>query len=341
MARPATTPDDRPAPAQDTLAALGGRQLIVVTGKGGVGKSAIAAALGRALARAGKKVLLVEVDPRENVHQLLDRPPSGGAVVEAGGGLFLQHLLPRAALDELVREQLSVKMVADRIVASAGYHQLAEGAPGLKEVAVLAYAERRVKEAGKDGFGPFDLVLLDAPATGHGVSLLAAPRLVSEVITEGPVGRRAVGLADFVADRERLGLVVVTLAEEMPTQEALELAASLQERLDRRPELLVINGLYPVLPQDLETQIRAALEELALAGDPGEEERRLEAAGGNLAALAAWYRRRRIQDRELQRLEDHWQGPRVRLPQLPLDRGTELVEALSRRLAAALPGAAA
>jgi anion-transporting ArsA/GET3 family ATPase len=304
----------------NVLDQLARRSFVVVTGKGGVGKSVVATSLGMALAARGGRVLVLEVDPRESVHQLLDLPPSGGEVMavkgDFSGALSVQNLKPRQALDELVQGQIGTGMIARRVLSSETYEQLAAGAPGLKELAILDYAERRSRESGDAGagssaVGPFDTVVLDAPATGHGVSLLAAPSLVSEVVQQGPVGRKATDLADFVADPERLALVVLTLAEEMPVQEALELRSEFRQRLDREPELLIINGLYPPLSENAAKEAQAA--------DPE-------------PALAAWYRRRRINDRELERLAERWEGRRVRLPLLAVDRGPELVGTLRQRL---------
>lgn len=297
------------------LHSLADRSFLVVTGKGGVGKSTVSAALAQTLTQAGRSVLIIEIDPRENIHQLFQVPPSGGDVVDQGGNLYLQNLKPRQALDLLVRDQMGDGFVYNRIVKSSGYHHTAEGAPGLKELAILDYADRRTRERGDDGLGPFDTVILDAPATGHGVTLLAAPMLVTEVLQQGPVGRKARDLADFVADARRLGIVVVALAEEMPVQESLELRRTMDERLGRQPELLVVNALYPPLPEGLDN---------------------VPVDSPNHDALAAWYRRRRINERELQRLEAAWDGPQVRLPLLPLDRGLELVAALRQELLAGI-----
>src|SRR3954463_12339821 len=90
------------------------RQLVVVTGKGGVGKTVISATLGRSLAAAGRRTLVVEVDPRENVHQMLGVPPSGGAIVQAESRLWVQNLKPRQVLDEIVRERLKLELLARR-----------------------------------------------------------------------------------------------------------------------------------------------------------------------------------------------------------------------------------
>lgn len=290
--------EDPPVPP-DLAARLASRQLLVVTGKGGVGKTALTACLGRLLAARGRRTLVFEVDPRENLHQMLGVAPSGGEILEAGGGLHLQNLKPRQVVDAIVRERLKLEALVRRVLASPVYQHFAEGAPGLEEVAILGHALRLIRGIGHRE--PFDCVVLDAPATGHGVTLLAAPRLLSEVIVKGPFGRMGRELAELVADRRRCGVVVVTAAEEMPVQEAVELRASLEERLGRKPELLVVNGLYPEPPADGE-------------GDP---------------AVDLWRRRWRLNGAELERLEGDWEGPRVHLPQLALDRGPALVQALS------------
>ncbi|MCB1033371.1 MAG: ArsA family ATPase [Acidobacteria bacterium] len=286
---------------------------LVVTGKGGVGKSAVSAALGTALAARGKKVLVIEVDPRENVHQLLAVPPSGGQLVQVDRRLWLQNLKPRQALDQLIQRQLGTGLISRRVLASETYDQLAQGAPGLRELGILDYALSRSESRGEDKWGPFDAVILDAPATGHGVSMLAAPLLVSEVVRSGPVGEKAEAMATFVADSDRLAVVVVTLAEEMPVQEAQELQQMLRERIHREANLLVVNGLYPPLPENLE--------EAAAAAGSGEPN-----------PLAVWRRRRRVNERELGRLKAEWRRPIAELPLLPLDRGPELVAALRQRL---------
>ena len=281
---------------------LAARELVVVTGKGGVGKSAISATLGRVLAGRGRRVLLLETDPRENLHRLLDVDPSGGEIVEVEPGLHLQNLRPRAVLDRFVGEHLRVDLLVRKVLDSSVYAHFADGAPGLKEVAVLGHAFRVVRGIEKKA-PEIDMVVLDAPATGHGVSLLSAPALVSEVIRQGPFARLAADLAELVGDAERCGIVIVTLAEEMPVQEALELRDALDQRLNRSPELLVINGRYPKGANDDD-----------------------DAAGG--PAIELFQHRRRLHERERQRIARRWRGPRIDLPLLPIDRGVDLIAAL-------------
>src|SRR5512133_2385384 len=229
---------------------LAARQFVVVTGKGGVGKTVISAALGTILADRGRRVLLLEVDPRENLHQMFDVPPSGGEMVRISPRLSLQNLQPQQVVEDLVRQHLRLELLSRRVTASPIFQHFIEGAPGLKELAVLSEAERvvKVKGRGRSAHSAFDVVVLDAPATGHGVAMLAAPQLVADVIDRGPIGAQARELAMMVADPQRTAIVAVPLAEEMPVQETLELRKALEARVSRVPEMLVVNGLYPPFP---------------------------------------------------------------------------------------------
>jgi len=278
------------------------RQLILVMGKGGVGKSILAAVLAHSLAARGRRTLLLEVDPRENLHQLLDVAPSGGEIVEVGDGLHLQNLKPRRVVDWIVDRQLKLGLLVRRVLDSPIYHRFVEGAPGLLQLAILGHALRLVR--GDLPRAPtIETVILDAPATGHGIYLLTAPGLVRDAIEHGPVASLAGEVADFVGDAGKTGLCVVTQAEEMPVQEALELRQGLSDKIGRSPELLVVNGLYPPSP----------------------------AAGPEDELSALWRRRRRVNEVELERLQRQWDGPRVDLPLLPIDDGPRLVRALMER----------
>lgn len=280
-------------------------QLIVVTGKGGVGKSTISAALGTLLANRGRRVLLIEVDPRENLHVLLDTPPSGGEIVEAASNLWVQHLEPRRLLDDLVTEKLKVGPLVRKVLSSPVHLHFTEGAPGLKQTAVFGRALRLVEGHGPKNLRKPDVVVLDAPASGHGIAWMAAPQLVSEVISSGPIGGMAEEIATFLEDSARFGSVVVTAAEEMPVQESLELIDAMRGRLDREPEMVVVNALYPPLP----------------------------ARAGRDDATRLWARRRAVNEHELGRLSEYWKGPIAEIPLLAIDAGPSLVGVVGEHLA--------
>lgn len=292
---------------------LAGRKLLVVTGKGGTGKSVMTAALGRVLAAGGRRTLILEVDPRENLHHLCGVPPSDGEITEVGPNLWLQNLKPATVADWVVREKVKIGPVVKRLLASPVYQRFVDGAPGLKEIAILGHV---LRWTGGDlpGVPPvetlplIDTVVLDAPATGHGVYLLTAASLYVEAIGEGPFAELAHQVARFVEDPELTGLVIVTLAEEMPVQESLELRLALREKLARVPDLLVTNALYPSFGE--------------------------EAVADPLVAL--WRDRRLVNEKELRRLATHWDGPRLELPLLPIDEGPALLDALTRLLDAGL-----
>lgn len=275
-------------------------ELVVVTGKGGVGKSTLAAALGTAAAADGA-TLILDVDPRESIHRLLDVAPSAGEIRRAAPDLFLQSLRGREVLDRIIAERLRIRALSRRVLDSPIYRHFAEGAPGLKEMAILWQALRLVR-GDIDGAPALRRVVLDAPATGHGLSLLLAPVMVSEVVDRGPIAEMTREVADWVRSARGVGVVVVTLAEEMPVTEALELQRDLAERLDRGADAVVVNGLYP---------------ELSAARQPADEIGRL------------WWRRRRLNEAELERLAKGGRAADLELPLVASVTGRDLVANLA------------
>jgi anion-transporting ArsA/GET3 family ATPase len=181
-------------PVLDLLAR---RRFLVVTGKGGVGKTLVSALLGRILAAEGRRVLLLEVDPRANLHELAGTAPSAGDVVGVGPDLYLQNLQPRHVMEQVVRDHLRVELLVRRVVRSSIFQHFVDAAPGLKEVAVLGHAWRALHGHGPEAKLRLDVIILDAPATRHGVSMLTAP-LVVDREAAGIVTGREEGLGRFV-----------------------------------------------------------------------------------------------------------------------------------------------
>jgi anion-transporting ArsA/GET3 family ATPase len=284
-------------------------QLVLVTGKGGVGKTTVASALAWALAEDGLRTLLLEVDPRESAHRLLGVAPSGGDLVDVAPRLALRNLRPLHAIDELFERHVRPRALANAVRESAVYGQFVEGCPGLRDVAVLGYALESL-EAGRER-PAFDVVVFDAPATGHGLALLEAPGLLAKVVPTGPFGELARRVAELIADADRCRLLAVGLAEELPVTETLELRQELDRRLGRRLDALVVNALWPD----------------ATLTPPDREDPAVSLVRDRLAQQRA----------QLSRVDREWGAPFARLPLLPLDAGPELCRSLADLLGPRLP----
>jgi anion-transporting ArsA/GET3 family ATPase len=247
-----------------------------------VGKSAVAAALGLVAARRGRRTIVAEVAQRDDVHRALAGGDGGFAETELADGLFGLSVDPQGAMEEYLSDQLS-RPLAEVLKGSRIFGYLAAATPGMRELLTigklweLAQPERRTP-----GAEPYDLVVVDAPATGHGLALLDAPRTFAGVAAAGPVARQAGRIHATLADRALTGVVAVATPEEMAVNEVALLRDELGDRLD----LVVANALRPD------------------RFDDGEAERLASLAGEHAAARAALaaHRRAREQREQLDRL---------------------------------------
>ncbi len=227
------------------------RRLIVVTGKGGVGKTTVSCALAEAARRAGKRVLLAETAAIESVASRFEvRPaPLGYAGRALRPGLHAIHVDPHEALADYVRLQTGLGAVTDRVLQTEIFQQLLEAAPGWRELIMLGKVWH-LEQKRSDRGGPFyDLLIVDAPATGHGLTFLDVPRVVQQALQAGPLSRHAGWVEELVHDRERTLLLPVTLAEELPVAETVELIERARSEIDIAVDRIVVNGL-PTHPVD-------------------------------------------------------------------------------------------
>lgn len=197
------------------------RRLVILSGKGGVGKSVVGAALALLAAERGKRTLLVEIDAPLEAARYLGAPPSGPHPAEVRPNLFTVNLDPRGVMDEYVRHAVRVELIARRILESPIYARFFTTAPALKELMVLGKV--MVLEEEREGWSRrprWDLIVVDAPATGHGLSFLKVPLAASAAVPIGPVGANARRILTLLRDRERTALVVVAIPEEMAVVEA-------------------------------------------------------------------------------------------------------------------------
>ena len=271
------------------------RRLIFVTGKGGVGKSTVATALGLLGARRGLRTIVAELQSQERVQQafLDDGPPPRHFVeVELAPGLFTISIDPQHAMEEYLR--IKVGPLGHALSASRLFQAFAMATPGMREllsigkVWELAQLQRRTR-----GAAPYDLVIVDAPATGHSVGVLKTPRTFAEIARIGPIAHQAGHIAATIADRDFTGIVAVATAEEMPVNETLSLRDALgQEQLDL--DLTVVNAVYP--HRFDEAEIEQVREAVAQAREP--------VARGALCAAVSEHARAQTQRRQLARLSD-------------------------------------
>jgi anion-transporting ArsA/GET3 family ATPase len=220
--------------------------LLVVTGKGGVGKSTVAATLGLAASRRGLRTIVAEVAARDDISRTLSTSEATGAYAERAVGGQLHHISidPQRAMEEYLRQQLPFGALAGLLSRSQMFTTLTAATPGLRELLTvgkvweLAQPDRR-----NHGTQPYDLVVLDAPATGHGLAMLQAPSTFASVARVGPVAKQGREVASFLGDPRRTAVVAVSTAEEMPVTETLELRARLREQLGLDLSLLVVNAV--------------------------------------------------------------------------------------------------
>lgn len=281
------------------------RRLLVVTGKGGVGKTTIAAALGLVAARAGKRTIVAEVARRGDVASAFDRDGSAPfEEIELAPGVFHISIDPQDALEEYLRDQLPRGPVADILARSRVFGLLAAATPGMRELLTvgklweLAQFERRTP-----GAGAYDLVVVDAPATGHGVAVLSAPRTFAAAAGSGPVARQGTKIDATLSDPEQTAVIAVARAEELAVTETGELRSALRERMGLGIERVVANALDPDrFAEDEASTLRAH------AGHPAvaralEGHRRAVRQRAQLARLAA------LCDQEPARVALHPGGP--------------------------------
>ncbi len=228
--------------------ALFAHSLVVVTGKGGVGKSTVAAALGVAAGRRGLRTLVVEVSAREDVSRALGASDAAGAYAERAVSERLHHISidPQHAMEEYLRRELPAGVLAALLSRSRIFTALTAATPGMRELLTigkvweLAQPERRTR-----GARSYDLVVLDAPATGYGLALLQAPRTFASVARVGPVARQGRAMTSFLSDPRRTAVLAVSTAEEMPVTETLELRVQLRAQLGLDLALVVVNAVVP------------------------------------------------------------------------------------------------
>ncbi len=239
--------------------ALLDRRLLFVTGKGGVGKTTIAAALGQLSASHGRRTLLCEVDAKGNLAGAFETGPTEFRQREIAPRLWAMSMDTEASLREYLRLQLRVPLVSRIGPLARTFDFVANAAPGVKEILVVGKLCYEVRER------HYDLVVVDASATGHIVGQLAAPRAIGDLVQVGPVRSQTGWMLDILSDPAQTGVVIVSTPEEMPVNETLELAGRLRTETSVDLASVVVNRVLPELFTRGEEEVFRALREPAHA----------------------------------------------------------------------------
>ena len=282
-------------------------RVVIVAGKGGVGKTTVTAALARAAARQGRRALIVEVEGKSglaNMYGATDLGYDEITLAEAGepagaADVRARTLTPDEAMVEYL-ESHGLSRVAKRLVSSGAIDTLATAAPGIKDILVLG----KVKALERDT--DVDLIVLDAPAAGHAITFLRSARGLLDAVRVGPIHNQAAEVMELLTDPERCQVVLVTLPEETPVNELIETAYNLEDQVGVALGPVVVNGLYPDRPGLAEDPATAA----AAAGVE------LRAGEAEVLAAAAEFRHHRVllQSEQVARLADQLPLPQLHLP---------------------------
>ena len=290
------------------------KRLVFVTGKGGVGKTTVAGALGIAAARRGRQTIVCEVAQQHRLADAFGVESDGYGEVQLDEGLWGLSIHPEQAMREYLEDQVGSRLYK-LMFESRIFQYLAAATPGMRELLTIGKVWDLTQDVRRTGHTTYDLVILDAPATGHGLGMLRTPRTFRDVARVGPISRQAGRIDEFLTDPELTGVVTVALPEEMPVNETLEFVRRLDEEMGIGPDAVVVNGLYP-------HRFTAA------------DVKRIEAADGSnpmLRAALSEHRRAQMQREQLRRLRRD--APAVTLPFLfEADLARDALEFLAEEL---------
>ena len=312
-------------------------RVVIVAGKGGVGKTTVTAALARTAALAGLTTLVVEVEGKSGLATLYGQPQFGydEVVLSPGGPAGAADVIARTVTpDDALLEYLSdhgLNRISRRLVSSGALDVVATAVPGIRDILVLG----KVKSLSRED--RIDLVLLDAPAAGHAVTFLGSARGLVDAVKVGPINTQAQEVLQLLTDPALCRVLLVTLPEETPVNELVETAYNLEDRVGVSLGPVVVNGVYPALA-GLDADPIGAAKAAGAALRPGEAE--------HLAEAAAFRRERTaLQAEQVQRLAAELPLPQISVPFLfSADLGPDDLALLSDAITAsieALPASAA
>ncbi len=280
-----------PPEHESPLQSLTATNVVIVAGKGGVGKTTVTAVIARAASRDGRRVLVIELDGKPTLDQLLDGESEIGA-----GSIDVVHISAADALDEYLREH-GFARIAKRLNKTGVIDMVGTAAPGIDDVVVLG----KVKSFERSH--DYDLIVVDGPAAGHAITFLTSATGLANAVRSGPVRTQSDEVIELLTDVERCQVVLVTLPETTPVNEVVETAFALEDDVGIQLGPIVINGVDTGVPLPSIKKAAAA-------------RRALDAADAAVVAAAAAFRRSRraMEDAEIQRLSTELPLEQIALP---------------------------
>ena len=226
------------------------RRMLIVTGKGGVGKTMVSVAMALAAAKRGKRVLIAMTNTKERVSQFLQSEQVTEKIVNVASNVDAVNMTPEAALQEYGMMILKVRALYNAIFENRLVRAFLRGTPGLEAWSMLGKAFFHASPA--HGEPDYDLVILDAPATGHALNMLRVPTVIQKIVPPGLLRREADRAIKMMRDEKKSGVVLVTLAEDMPVNETIELRDALVNDLELPILHLVVNHVMERLFEEEE-----------------------------------------------------------------------------------------
>ena len=304
------------------------RELLVVAGKGGVGRTTITAAIGLLGARAGRATAMVEMNGVGTLGRLLGEGPSDYHGAEVQPDLHAFNISASQAMEEYLLRHVRIRALYQLVFRNRFIEPFMNAMLGLSDLIALGKVMDLGWEVDDEGHPLYQLLLLDSPATGHGLTMLRAPRAMMDAARKGPLFNNAKLIDDLLSDPARAALILTTLPEEMPVNETIDLARQVAHAGEMHLAAVVINGVPEEPFSEGEEDAFRAFVEGPGARSGGEVGRALREAERMLV------RRRRAQ-REIDRLRAALDVPMVEVPMLPThELGMKEIEVIASHLEA-------